>query len=91
MRLIDADELKENFECGCSKCSGLDDLMHEVDIAPTIDAKPIQTAHWIIGVTLNHPWMKCSECLVSQTLTSVFSYCPNCGADMVEDVQYETD
>jgi hypothetical protein len=37
---------------------------------------------WIFGVVNHHEWMKCSECLVSQTPTGVFVYCPSCGAKM---------
>lgn len=43
-----------------------------------------KTGRWIFGHTLGHSWMKCSECLVSQDgQTACFSYCPNCGAMMV--------
>lgn len=38
---------------------------------------------WIFGNTMGHSWMKCSDCLVSQSgQTACFSYCPNCGAYM---------
>lgn len=44
--------------------------------------QPVVHGRWIFGTTMNREWMKCSECLVSQTPTGVFSYCPNCGARM---------
>jgi len=50
--------------------------------APTIDAVPAVHGRWIYGVTLNHEWRKCSECLVSQEIFGCFTYCPNCGAKM---------
>lgn len=46
---------------------------------------PVVHGRWIFGTTMNREWMKCSKCLVSQTPTGVFSYCPNCGARMDGD------
>ena len=47
------------------------------------DVEPVRHGRWIFGHTLGHSWMKCSECLVSQSgQTACFSYCPNCGAIM---------
>lgn len=56
------------------------ELLGCIDDTPTVD--PVVHGRWIFGTTLNHDWMKCSECLKSQTQTLVFSYCPNCGAKM---------
>ena len=45
--------------------------------------------HWVFGNTNGHGWMKCSQCLVSQDgQTACFSFCPNCGARMEEEVEY---
>lgn len=49
---------------------------------PLSDVRPVVHAKWIFGKTLDHEWMKCSNCLKSQTPTGVFAYCPNCGATM---------
>lgn len=49
---------------------------------PSIDAVPVVHGRWIYGITLNHEWRKCSECLVSQDIFGCFTYCPNCGAKM---------
>ena len=48
---------------------------------------PYKTAHWIFD-EIKLSWMKCSNCCVSQTSTSCFSYCPNCGAEMSEEPTY---
>lgn len=44
--------------------------------------EPMRHGRWVHGITLNHEWRKCSECLVSQTIFGCFTYCPNCGAKM---------
>ena len=49
---------------------------------PTVDAVEVVHGRWIFGTTLNHSWMKCSECLHSYGQTGIFVYCPNCGAKM---------
>lgn len=52
---------------------------------PTVEAKPVVHAYWIYGETIyGVEWMKCSACCKSQIPTGVFSYCPNCGAQMDE-------
>ena len=49
-----------------------------------------QEAHWVFGSHNGHDWMKCSECLVSQSgWTGVFTYCPNCGAYMNGEVVHD--
>ena len=86
MRLIDADKLYEEHTR----------LAYEGDYAfhitarawlekqPTVDAVPVvRHGRWILGQTMGHSWMKCSECCVSQDgQTATFTYCPNCGAKM---------
>lgn len=49
---------------------------------PAADVAPVVHGRWIFGTANHREWMKCSECLVSQTPTGVFTYCPNCGARM---------
>lgn len=85
MRLIDADELeKKKYSYFSHKTAKYRQVvfMGDVDHMPTIDAVPVVHGRWLFGTTMNREWMKCSECLVSQTPTGVFSYCPNCGARM---------
>ena len=58
-----------------------------IDNLPVADVAPVKHAHWIYGETMGHSWMKCSECCKSQDgQTACFSYCPNCGAIMDEEV-----
>lgn len=59
---------------------GLGLALNSVRSAPAADVEPVRHGRWIIGATMHHDWMKCSECLVSQDLNGCFSYCPNCGA-----------
>ena len=81
-RLIDVDKLPyEKMEISATSeewCVRLSDIEN----APTVDAVPIRHGEWIFGETMHHEWMKCSECLKSQTPTGCFTYCPNCGAKM---------
>ena len=50
---------------------------------PATDVAPVRHGEWEIIVGSNgKEYMVCTCCRVSQDLTSVFSYCPNCGAKM---------
>ena len=50
---------------------------------PTADVAPVQHGEWEIVVGSNgKEYMVCTCCRVSQDLTGVFTYCPNCGAKM---------
>ena len=82
-RLIDANALMdamrdEEFQTFVP----LDEIDSVIDKAHTIDAVPVVHGRWVYGVTINHEWRKCSECLVSQEIFGCFTYCPNCGAKM---------
>lgn len=47
------------------------------------DVVPIVHAKWEIVTGSNgREYMVCTKCRKQQTLTGVFSYCPNCGAKM---------
>ena len=90
MRLIDADKLKEKAsKMMFEKATGFGSFdavgILDIDAAPTIDQESLRpTAHWKFGSTMGNSWMKCSRCLVSWNgQTGTFSYCPNCGARMV--------
>lgn len=63
-------------------------LDYAVTNCKVVDAVPVVHGEWEFGETMHHPWMKCSECNVSQSgWTSCFSFCPNCGAKMDGDTE----
>ena len=48
-----------------------------------VDVAPVRHGRWEIVVGSNgNEYMVCTRCRVSQDLTGVFTYCPNCGAKM---------
>ena len=50
---------------------------------PVADVAPVRHGKWEIVVGSNgKEYMVCTCCRVSQDLTGVFTYCPNCGAKM---------
>ena len=50
---------------------------------PPADVAPVRHGKWEIIVGSNgKEYMVCTCCRVSQDLTGVFTYCPNCGAKM---------
>ena len=50
---------------------------------PVADVAPVRHGKWEIVVGSNgKEYMVCTCCCVSQDLTGVFTYCPNCGAKM---------
>ena len=50
---------------------------------PPADVAPVRHGKWEIVVGSNgKEYMVCTCCRVSQDLTGVFTYCPNCGAKM---------
>lgn len=51
--------------------------------APTIETDPVRHAKWEVVVGSDgKERIVCTGCRKQQDLTGVFSYCPNCGADM---------
>ena len=53
-------------------------------INPSEDVAAVRHGNWEIVVGSNgKEYMVCTCCRVSQDLTGVFTYCPNCGADML--------
>lgn len=88
-RLIDADGLNETLAIVAKKFAKSDAqqalmgrVMYIIDHKPAIEAEPVVHGEWIFGTANHREYMKCSECLKSQTPTGVFVYCPNCGAKM---------
>lgn len=60
-----------------------DDVNFGVDKIPAADVAPVRHGEWEIVVGSNgKEYMVCTCCRVSQDLTGVFTYCPNCGCRM---------
>ena len=50
---------------------------------PAADVAPVRHGRWEIVIGSNgKEYMVCTCCRVSQDLTGVFTYCPNCGCRM---------
>ena len=77
-RLIDANSLwLQTFVC-----DEVAEVRKFIEDAPTVDAVEVIHGRWIWGESNHLEWMKCSECLKSQTPNLCFTYCPTCGAKM---------
>lgn len=62
---------------------GLDRAQRAILDAPAADVAPVRHGDWEIVLGSNgNEYMVCTCCRVSQDLTGVFTYCPNCGARM---------
>ena len=64
--------------------TGLADcIASEISCLPAADVAEVVHGEWEIVVGSNgKEYMVCTCCRVSQDLTGVFTYCPNCGAKM---------
>ena len=72
-----------NFAYGEGFDRGLDRAQRAILDAPAADVAPVRHGKWEIVVGSNgKEYMVCTCCRVSQDLTGVFTYCPNCGAKM---------
>ena len=70
----------------CRACL-VDDALDYIDSEPAADVAPVRHAKWEVVVGSNgKEYMVCTGCRKQQDLTGVFSYCPNCGARMTEDI-----
>ena len=59
------------------------EVLGMIYVMPAADVAPVRHGEWEIVVGSNgKEYMVCTCCRVSQDLTGVFSYCPNCGAKM---------
>ena len=69
--------------------NGKDDMQDQIrDMVsqfPAADVAPVRHGRWEIVVGSDgKEHMVCTGCRKQQDLTGVFSYCPNCGAKMME-------
>ena len=72
-----------NFSYGEGFDRGLDRAQRAIRGIPAADAAPVVHGEWEIVVGSNgKEYMVCTCCRVSQDLTGVFTYCPNCGCRM---------
>ena len=82
--------IKEVYCVGCNsyhgvrcRACGTGDAIDMIEDAPAADVAPVVHGEWEIVVGSNgKEYMVCTRCRVSQDLTGVFTYCPNCGAKM---------
>ena len=90
MRLIDADALRRDVlelpDCpnGYSDTFDKSMILALVDEAPTVDAVPVKHGKWL--------WfdgVRCSQCNYKLATTGLPSYCPNCGARMLDEWEKE--
>ena len=98
MRLIDAEALwcrlmqeaiEEQENDNAKIVEGIDKAIHCIDVAPTIEAKPVVHAHWEeVQCSKNSAkWLhrvSCSNC--HNEGHKRYDYCPHCGAQMDEEV-----
>lgn len=96
MRLIDADELLKDAEDYSPFGAGLADIYDVqwlVRAQTTVDAVEVVHGRWIPIRNKKHGYymgLLCSECGHKAT-NKGGNYCPNCGADMRERKDNETD
>ena len=63
--------------------NGIESVLEYVENLPSADVAPMRHGRWEIVIGSNgKEYMVCTCCRVSQDLTGVFTYCPNCGAKM---------
>ena len=88
MNLIDTDAYLKKVctynETGCGSCK----LQTKCPVdEPTMDAVPVNHAHWIFNskdaIEMMFTLPKCSECGAESAEGG--NYCPNCGARMDEE------
>ena len=59
------------------------EVLGMIYVMPAADVAPVRHGEWEIVVGSNgKEYMVCTCCRVSQDLTGVFTYCPNCGCRM---------
>lgn len=71
---------------------------YDIADAPTIEAEPIKHGKWehyktevlcddIMGGEYSFKFFRCSECHFDVGGNNGFRYCPNCGAQMMDEVE----
>lgn len=66
-----------------NQCFASADIEGIVCSIPTADVRPVVHAKWEIVTGSNgKEYMVCTNCRVTQNLTGLFTFCPNCGAQM---------
>ena len=101
MRIIDAEafdaDIIKRYCKHCDNGKGLrcrvcwiNDMLCELEDAPTIEAKPVVHAHWEKPTRINGRTFSichCSACNeVPCGIDENTKFCPNCGAQMDEEV-----
>lgn len=65
------------------KYDAWDEIIDALENIPSADVAPVRHAKWEVVVGSDgKEYMVCTRCRKQQDLTGVFSYCPNCGANM---------
>lgn len=98
MKLKDADalikEIIETYEYEYPTATGAFDkfvtmlIPNIINNAPTIDAVPVKHGYWKysdISEIARRTWYECTCC--GKLMAVDYNYCPNCGAEMDEEVQ----
>lgn len=96
VRLIDANALKDkisnikfhikNPEMMAGVVEMKAAVLREIENLQTVEAEHVRLWRWIFGSSKTSCWMTCSICCKSQSgQTATFSYCPNCGAKMLNE------
>ena len=100
MRLIDADELREEIFTEDYDNDIINNFLDLVDFQPTIDAEPVVHGHWEED---GHGYCVCSHCedyiitdedgnpppFLKSDLILDIARCPHCRAKMDEEVEQE--
>ena len=96
MRLIDADALVERWKrlasyswneaIATSWSHAYEEIISEIEEAPTVEAEPVRHGEWILKPDELFPTESIQECSVCHAEESLSmwhdKYCPNCGAKM---------
>ena len=55
-------------------------------VKSSADVQPVHHAHWIEKTIRGSDALVCSKCLSDSGVGYAYSYCPNCGAEMDEEI-----
>lgn len=84
----------ENAKAELEKFVSLKTTMRPAFVQPLLDAKEVKHGEWITEKDNDTPMLRCSVCgsrarkynYMASVGTKGLSYCPYCGAQMLEDV-----